>query len=546
MIRIYLILLMIVMAECCYGVRNNYNFDNIYNDFRNTDSKTLSQLGRECIARQSTDSAMAIFTILANRYDGEDMNKGEKKYAIEARLSLGVLNFLNANYASAYSNFLTASQLEGRYDSPGNLNLAAIYLYYGDKVRAYRSLRRVFNTAIETGNNYMASAALINMLTSSIDKSIMPDDTLRNIIATFKERVPRTAEDKAWPLAHCYAEAKIYSLDRQHDKAIDMLKASLDSAQNLLMPVREYFASYTALGNKYLDVGQPDSAEFYMRKAEKIAEDNAFTELLISVYSDLSKLYATTGRTDLATKYRFKHLELHDSVFNAREFGNIHDLQLFHETDKFEKRINRIKVEEEMRSRIIMITTAGLLLLAAMLVLLFVQNRNLRLKNRSLFERNMEIMSSESSDYVNDDGSRKHSSSMPNDETRTRISESIRQAMSDESVFCMEGFTMRELTEICGSNQKYVSQVLNEDYGKSFTQLLNERRINVARRRLLDTGKYGHLTIEAIVSDLGFKSRSTFSKTFKKYTGLTPSEFQRIASEEQENNTDKEQEQQSD
>lgn len=110
--------------------------------------------------------------------------------------------------------------------------------------------------------------------------------------------------------------------------------------------------------------------------------------------------------------------------------------------------------------------------------------------------------------------------------------------MNDEAIFCMDGFSMRELSEICGSNQKYVSQVFNEDYGKSFTQLLNERRINVARQRLMDSANYGHLTIEAIVSDLGFKSRSTFSKTFKRLTGLTPSEFQRIAyeaSEEQKN-----------
>ncbi|MDE6392843.1 MAG: AraC family transcriptional regulator, partial [Muribaculaceae bacterium] len=38
-----------------------------------------------------------------------------------------------------------------------------------------------------------------------------------------------------------------------------------------------------------------------------------------------------------------------------------------------------------------------------------------------------------------------------------------------------------------------------------------------------------HLTIEAIVAELGFRSRSTFSKTFKRITGLSPSEFQRMA-----------------
>lgn len=533
MIRLILILFATTLALCMEAAPKSYDFDRIYNRFRNTDSKTLSEFGRGCIARQNTDSAMAIFTILANRFDGNDINKADKKYAIEARLSLGVLNFLNANYASAYSNFLTATQLENRQDSPGNLNLAAIYLYYGDKTRAYRVLRRVFDAAIKSGNNYMASAALINILTSDIDDSTMPSDSIRNIVKTFRSKVPRTVADKAWPLAHCYAEAKIFSLDNKHDKAIDMLRASLDSAQSLLFPQREYFASYTALGKKYLNMGRTDSAEFFLRKAEGIATDNAYPELLIGVYSDLSNLYAATGQHDLASKYRFKHLVFHDSIFNAREFGNIHDLELFHETDKFEKRINRIQVEEKMRQRIMMITVAGLVILVGFLILLFVQNKKLRLKNKSLFEHNVKIMTSDDAEYKGcDESGKKYSGSAPDDETRTRISESIRKAMGDESVFCMEGFSMRELSEICGSNQKYVSQVLNEDYGKSFTQLLNERRINVARRRLIDFDRYGHLTIEAIVSDIGFKSRSTFSKTFKRLTGLTPSEFQRIAAEE--------------
>lgn len=530
MIRFAIILIISLLPLFSSKASADYNFDNIYKRFQNTDSEKLTELGVDYIHRQSTDSAMAVFTILANRYDGRDMNRDEKEYAIKARLSLGVLNFLNANYAAAYSNFLTATELEGRPDSRGNLNLAAIYLYYGDRDRAYRCLRRVFDSAISSGNSYMASASLINMLTSDIDNSIMPDDTIRSIIGVFREKAPRDADDKARPLAHCYSDAKIYSLDGEDAMAITMLKASLDSAQSLLLPNRECFASYSALGKKYLSAGQTDSAEFYLRRAEQIAEKNVFTELLIKAYSNLSDLYSATGNKELADKYRFKHLELHDSIFNAREFGNIHDLELFHETDKFEKRINRIRIEQKMRIKIIFITTSALIVLTVMLVILLLQNRSLRLKNRYLFDRNIEIMSSEETEYkAVDSPEKKGGSPMPDDETRLQISECIRKAMSDETVFCMEGFSMRELTEYCGSNQKYVSQVLNEDYGKSFTQLLNERRINVARRRLMDFDNYGHLTIEAIVSDLGFKSRSTFSKTFKRLTGLTPSEFQRMA-----------------
>lgn len=528
---IIFILLVLISAGPASGKAAIY-FDDIYRRYHDTDSKTLASLGRELISRQSNDTAMAVFTILANRFD-VDVDDANKRYAIEARLSLGVLNFLNANYAAAYSNFLTATQLEGRTDSPGNLNLSAIYLYYGDRQRAYRSLRQVFYAAVKSGNRYMASAALINLLTSDIDESIMPSDTLRSIIGTFRQRVPRSPDDKAWPLAHCYSEAAAFSLDRRHREAIDMLRASLDSAHRLLIPKREYFASFTALGKEYLSAGRPDSSEYFFRSAEKIARDNSFVELLIDVYSELSALYASTGRPDLASEYKYKHLELHDSVFNAREFGRIHDLELFYEADKFEKRINRIKMEEQMRSRIFAITGVGLVILAVMLVVLFLQNRTLRLKNRSLFERNMEIMSTEKIDFPDDaEQEKKYNSSALSEETRSRIAADIRRVMADEAVFCRKGFSMRELAEHCNSNQRYVSQVLNEDFGKTFTQLLNERRINVARRRLMDFDHYGNLTIEAIVSDLGFKSRSTFSKTFKRLTGLTPSEFQRMAASE--------------
>ncbi|MDE6196887.1 MAG: hypothetical protein K2F91_03350, partial [Muribaculaceae bacterium] len=53
----------------------DYNFDNIYKRFQNTDSEKLTELGVEYINRQRSDRGLAVFTILANRYDGRDMNR---------------------------------------------------------------------------------------------------------------------------------------------------------------------------------------------------------------------------------------------------------------------------------------------------------------------------------------------------------------------------------------------------------------------------------------------------------------------------------------
>lgn len=64
---------------------------------------------------------------------------------------------------------------------------------------------------------------------------------------------------------------------------------------------------------------------------------------------------------------------------------------------------------------------------------------------------------------------------------------------------------------------------------QSFYELLNEYRVREACRRLSDEEHYGHLTIEAISISLGYKSRTTLLNAFKKQTGLTPTEYQRIS-----------------
>ena len=132
-----------------------------------------------------------------------------------------------------------------------------------------------------------------------------------------------------------------------------------------------------------------------MKKAEALARDAGFTELLISAYSSLQDIYAEAGNRNMADAYRHKKLELNDSVFNTREFGKIRDLEMFHETDRFKKRISMMQIEEKMRRRTLVIVSIALLCVAVLCVLVFMQNRNLLRKNRNLYERNMVAMKAE-------------------------------------------------------------------------------------------------------------------------------------------------------
>ncbi|MGS2761827.1 helix-turn-helix domain-containing protein [Sinomicrobium sp. M5D2P9] len=69
-----------------------------------------------------------------------------------------------------------------------------------------------------------------------------------------------------------------------------------------------------------------------------------------------------------------------------------------------------------------------------------------------------------------------------------------------------------------------LSQFLNDNLEKSFTEFINEYRIEEAKRLLVSND---HYTIEGIGYESGFNSKSTFFTAFKKITGTTPSKYRK-------------------
>ncbi|RAW00738.1 helix-turn-helix domain-containing protein [Pseudochryseolinea flava] len=69
-----------------------------------------------------------------------------------------------------------------------------------------------------------------------------------------------------------------------------------------------------------------------------------------------------------------------------------------------------------------------------------------------------------------------------------------------------------------------LSYLINEGFGENFFQFINRYRIEEAKV-LLTSPNHKHLNILGIAYECGFRSKSTFNTTFKKLTGVSPSEF---------------------
>ncbi len=107
------------------------------------------------------------------------------------------------------------------------------------------------------------------------------------------------------------------------------------------------------------------------------------------------------------------------------------------------------------------------------------------------------------------------------------LTRKIVQVMQEEKPYLDTDMSLTKLASLTGVSTHQVSQVLNNQLGKSFYEFINEYRYEEAKSRLRKK-EYQHLTILAIALESGFNNKNTFNKVFKKHAGVTPSEYQKL------------------
>ena len=102
----------------------------------------------------------------------------------------------------------------------------------------------------------------------------------------------------------------------------------------------------------------------------------------------------------------------------------------------------------------------------------------------------------------------------------------IQHALIEEKRFLQPQLTLQILAQEIDIPSKYISQIINQEKGLSFSNFLTELRIEEAKKQLINP-ENNHLTIAGIAEEVGFASTSRFNHVFKKVTGETPSAYRK-------------------
>ncbi len=103
-----------------------------------------------------------------------------------------------------------------------------------------------------------------------------------------------------------------------------------------------------------------------------------------------------------------------------------------------------------------------------------------------------------------------------------QLLEKIESTLINEELFKNPNLTLPLLAKKNNIRPQLLSQLVNNNLNKSFSQFINEYRIEEAKK-LLKTKSY--LKVETIAEQCGFNSNSTFYTAFKKITHTTPSKY---------------------
>lgn len=95
----------------------------------------------------------------------------------------------------------------------------------------------------------------------------------------------------------------------------------------------------------------------------------------------------------------------------------------------------------------------------------------------------------------------------------------------DNKGYLQSNITVQILSTTFETNSKYVSKIVNVYKEKSFTQYINDLRIEFAIKQLQENKKLRKYTIQALALEFGFNNSESFSNAFYKKTGLKPTYF---------------------
>ena len=526
---IWLVAAMLLAAPQATAVTTaEKNTDRLYQHLLNGNLQELKKRGNDLIV-ENPDSSVMYFSAVAARYN-DNLPDSDKDVCIGALNNLGYVYFYAFNNPlKAYDYLLRALRLSEETGIKTSLphlylNIANVYASMGEGRETVEYLKKSVHVFADLKNNDILVISFIGLLNQVYVAGISDISGCREEIAIFT----KSGIDSSTPL-YDYASLMLkgigYSNRGRYAEAIEAFRQAEKTINSPLTPERDYFVIGSAIAKAQSLQGNLSGAIGILHG---ILGKTDAPDIRGSVYNQLAESYQKAGNADSANYYSRRYLELSDSVLHKGQLETLRGLDNQYMTDKLNAHIEKSARDR----RNLMIVSGALLIILAFGVWALISRRRLLHANQLLYEKNREVFLSpetQPTDRPEEDGE-SHEAHDDEGTVDSGLEKRITEIFSSGDV-CSQDFTLERLAYLTGAPVRKVSRCLNDTMHTNFIAELQKARIREACRLFEDVEANGNLTIEAIAEMSGFKSRSNFVHVFKKLTGQTPSQYQKMSRE---------------
>lgn len=488
------------------------------------------------------DSAVIYYSAIINRYS-PSMSKEEKEICITAALDKWELVFfLYFDYSVAFESLARAKELcdemgrrEPRIDLYYGCMYHTVFEQSGDSEtgrKAFDYFCRSFDGAIEKRDMMVSRMAFGNLCEVAGSLDCLDDIKERTILYRKVSELEKW-EGREFDIGLYGAECLASKGD--YGKSADAYQRLFDMSQKPGLE-RYRYAVLQGLINSRMRNGEINKALSLIAVADTMAVAENLRDGRLMLYSMREACYDSLSNYEQAQKSRYDFVMLKDSLLNYNQVAAIKSMEFIDEIREFDRKLTESR-QKRQRQMITLIGVAGMLFVVGGAWLKLRQkNKALVSANKSLYRKNQELLHLEEDalrireavsanttqeEKMDSDLIRKYKGTTVTDDMRESLWEAVMDVLDHSSEIYDPDFSLDRLAELCGSKAKYVSQVINER-GDNFKTIINTKRIHKACRAMTDTC---NLTIEAIANDVGFRSTNAFRSSFKRVTGLSPSQY---------------------
>lgn len=311
------------------------------------------------------------------------------------------------------------------------------------------------------------------------------------------------------------------------------LKALEDRTQNNISSALNAYLGYADI---LLRRGEMERAIRLLQEGVEYSQAYPSAVFRSDLILKLSECYEKNGNIDKALSNYKDYKNETDSLYRLEKERIAHEMRVKYDMERAEDEIKEQQLIIQEREKRMYLMFSLLLVIAVVLVVVWVlyykqrglykaivrQNQEAIRREHTLKER-IEAMEAKDSSVAEGSSQTKYASSSLNEEKKSDLFQVLEKLMSEQKVYMDNLLTKDKVAELLGSNRTYLSQIINEQTGKTFTQYINDYRIQDAIRRLSDPEN--QIPLKALSVELGFNSSTTFYKQFQTATGMTPAQY---------------------